>query len=188
MRHEFAGPPVDAAGARQAQPVSLARRQHRGRALGRRRLHSGDPARRLAYCRQHRDTTGIIFRPGADSQRGIVGQMKIDAALELERADEIAPATRHDHAARHGRGGVDRPLNCRCVQGYAVAYGTEVADVEFAPAGAKRFRLPGQGRSQTARGGGGKPGQETERLAPGKVVLPHGSNQTKPASPCRAGA
>jgi len=94
--------------------------------------------------------------------------------LEFERADEIAPATRHDHATRNGRRGVDRPLNGRCVQGYAVAHGAEVADVEFAPSGANRFRLPGQGRSQTACGGGGQPGKETERLAPGKVVLPHG--------------
>ena len=88
--------------------------------------------------------------------------MKIDAAPELERADQEDPAARHDHPSTDRRRGLNRPLDGDGIQCGAVARRAEIADIEFTPAGAAQAPAGG---GEAAGGDSGHSRNESEGLA-----------------------
>lgn len=84
---------------------------------------------------------------GGDHQLGIVGQVKIDSALQHQGPDQILlpAADQHLRAAARRRGCIDRLLDRRAIECLAVAHRAVIAHAEGLP----RLRAQGQGRSES---------------------------------------
>ena len=124
--HELAGAAVDVAAAGDAQALGAVGGDHRRAA--------------------------ILRRVVGDHEFGIVGQVEIDIALQLQRADQVLLPAAHQHlrALAGGRGLIDRALDRRRVERCAVALRAVIAHVEDLDLGAARAGQQKRGR-QTKR-------------------------------------
>ena len=86
----------------------------------------------MGFARRDHGAAGVVFLAGADHQLRVVRQVEIDAALQLERADQIlaAAADQHLRASARRRGLVDRALDGGRIQGHSVAHGAVLSNVE----------------------------------------------------------
>ena len=106
--HELARSPVDPAGA-------------------------GDPQTGRVARSQQRPVGGVVFRPRAREQLGVLSQVKLDATVEIQPARQIAATAGQDDPGTGAGAGrrVDRALQRRTVEGGAIAGGPEIQHVEF---------------------------------------------------------
>src|SRR5260370_655437 len=131
-----------------------------------------------------------MFGVGTEPQRGVVREMQVDVALEMNCAGEEDPAWHDDPAAARLIAGCDRFPDSRGAVLLAVAGSAEARDVEIAirkdwrlDAGQNRVRAPlRKRRSRCSNGGRNQKGparRESRTGAVKSVKLNHCLSITK---------